>query len=228
MIQTHKPVHVQAFIPKPAVEAFNVGVIDRFPRTIEHQFHSVAMRLGIEGFADEFRPIIDRDYFRHPFEPGNSVQYVEHPNPTAVIQIVAHEVHCPALVPSFRFWRSHTARCSCFPSPFDPEHQVFFSIQPFSSLVIDLEALSPQQVMQAAIPPTLAFISKLTQSLPDRLIRIRFRLVMPTGSAETQEHTKLSQTLPEAFMQIPDGIALGFGRYHFFELISLSIWMSRA
>jgi len=35
MIQTHKPVHVQAFDPKPRVEAFNAGVIDRFPWTIE-------------------------------------------------------------------------------------------------------------------------------------------------------------------------------------------------
>ena len=35
MIQTHKPVHVQAFILKPPVDAFNVSVIHWFPQTIE-------------------------------------------------------------------------------------------------------------------------------------------------------------------------------------------------
>ncbi len=51
---------------------------------------------------------------------------------------------------------------------------------------------------------------------------------MPTRSAQANQNTELSETPPEVFMQVPYRVALDLGRYHFFELISLSIWMSRA
>jgi hypothetical protein len=41
MIKTQKPVHVQTFVPEAAVKAFDVGVVNRFARTIEYQIDTV-------------------------------------------------------------------------------------------------------------------------------------------------------------------------------------------
>ena len=92
------------------------------------------MRLGIQSIADELWAVVYRDQFRQTFEPRNpventayplaidrgidfkteiisavAVQYVKHPKTTTVIQIVAHEIHCPAVVPPLWRWRSSTA-----------------------------------------------------------------------------------------------------------------------
>ena len=44
MIKTQKPVNVQAFVPEPAVKAFDVSVVDRLTRAIEYQFDSMCSR----------------------------------------------------------------------------------------------------------------------------------------------------------------------------------------
>jgi hypothetical protein len=57
IIKTQKPVHVQAFIPEPADNALDVGVVDRFVRTIECQYYPISMSLGIKLFTDESGPL---------------------------------------------------------------------------------------------------------------------------------------------------------------------------
>ena len=79
MIKTQKPVNVQAFVSEPAVKAFDVGVVDRLTRAIEYQFDSMTMRPCIKCFADEFRAVIDRNHFRHTFEPDNPFQNTAYP-----------------------------------------------------------------------------------------------------------------------------------------------------
>jgi len=79
MIKTQKPVHVQAFVPESAVKAFDKSIVDRFARTIEYQFDSMTMRPCIKCFADEFRAVIDRNHFRHTFEPDNPFQNTAYP-----------------------------------------------------------------------------------------------------------------------------------------------------
>ncbi len=44
LLQIVEPVLVQAFIPKLAVEALNVGVLSGFPRVDEVQFHPSLLR----------------------------------------------------------------------------------------------------------------------------------------------------------------------------------------
>ena len=82
--------------------------------------------------------------------------------------------------------------------------------------------------MDFALVLDITLVDHLLQPLANRLIGIRFWLIMPTRSAQANQNTELSETPPEVFMQVPYCVALGLGRYHFFELISLSIWMSRA
>jgi len=59
IFQTHKPVHLQAFIHDFAIKVFYVGVVTRFYRKIEHQDDPITMRSSVECLADEFRAVID-------------------------------------------------------------------------------------------------------------------------------------------------------------------------
>ena len=57
MFKAQKPVHIQAFIPEPAVKSFDVGVVDRFARTDVPPFIRPLL-LGKNSFAEpEILPV---------------------------------------------------------------------------------------------------------------------------------------------------------------------------
>ena len=63
MFQTYKPIDVQAFIPQPAIEAFNEGVLDRLAWANEVQFDASLVSPLIQRLTSKFRTIVDGDDF---------------------------------------------------------------------------------------------------------------------------------------------------------------------
>ena len=66
IIQRHKPVHVQAFIPEAAVEGCNMRIVRRRSGPGIIQLDLVEVRQGVQCPGDELRLIVDLDSLRQP------------------------------------------------------------------------------------------------------------------------------------------------------------------
>src|SRR5207248_1885721 len=55
LVQIHKPVLVQAFVPQTSVEALDVTVLHRLSRCDEPQLHTILVRPLIQHFARKLR-----------------------------------------------------------------------------------------------------------------------------------------------------------------------------
>jgi len=62
-VQADEDIIVQAFIPKLAVEALNISVLNRLARLNESQLDAVLVSPEIKGLADELRSVIDSYHF---------------------------------------------------------------------------------------------------------------------------------------------------------------------
>lgn len=60
VLEREEVVLVQALIPEPAVEAFDVGVLDRFPWLDEVQLDAVIRRPRIERDAPKLAAVVER------------------------------------------------------------------------------------------------------------------------------------------------------------------------
>ncbi len=67
ILQRHKPVHVQAFVPEAAIEGFDIRIVRRCAWTgiVEFDF-VVVVRLGVQRPRDELRSVVDFDSLRQP------------------------------------------------------------------------------------------------------------------------------------------------------------------
>src|ERR1700753_324864 len=118
-----KPELVQTLVSESAVEALDVGILDRPARANEVQAHAILMSPKVKGLACEFRPVIDHDDLGHASLAYETVKNSDHPKawqravyleretlPAALIhdveaakrspvdQGIADEVHRPTLV----------------------------------------------------------------------------------------------------------------------------------
>ena len=59
-----KPMLIQAFIPKRAVEALHVSVLHRFARRDDMQLYPLLVRPGVQRSPHEFRPVIYDQHLR--------------------------------------------------------------------------------------------------------------------------------------------------------------------
>ena len=57
-LQRHKPMFIETFIAKLAVEALDKRILHRFPRLNEVQVHAVLDGPGIQGGPGEFWPVV--------------------------------------------------------------------------------------------------------------------------------------------------------------------------
>jgi hypothetical protein len=73
VIEIQKPVLVQAFIPKFAIKALHVTIINRFTRADEMQPDPMCISPGIHGVADELRTIVYTQQ-RSQSRPPNPVE----------------------------------------------------------------------------------------------------------------------------------------------------------
>jgi hypothetical protein len=74
-----KPELVQTFVPESAVEALDVGVLDRPDRANEVQAHAILMSPKIKGLACELRPVIDHYDLGHASLAYETVKNSDHP-----------------------------------------------------------------------------------------------------------------------------------------------------
>ena len=58
MQQAQKPMLIEAFVPKFAVETLNVGILRRTTGLVDQGLNAVRRRPGHEGPAGKFRPLI--------------------------------------------------------------------------------------------------------------------------------------------------------------------------
>jgi len=123
ILQRHKPVHIQTFVPETAVERFDMRVVRRCPWTGIIQLDLVEVRPGVQRPGNELRPVIDLDSLRQPagclefFKlvadllafngfvhvdgkalPAERVQHRQSPEPLSIVQLIGYEVHAPTFV----------------------------------------------------------------------------------------------------------------------------------
>jgi hypothetical protein len=76
-----KPVFVQAFVAKFAVEAFDERVFDRLARSDEPKLHAAGIGPCIERAAAEFRSVVHDQGVRQADGLGESVQDADDAQP---------------------------------------------------------------------------------------------------------------------------------------------------
>ena len=118
VVEAREPMEIQAFISEFPVEAFDETVFDRFARAYEHQFDAVVVGPLVEHAARELGPVVYDDSTRQWPRKSDLIEYatdpdpgqgsvdldgeafascviddVERPQPSAIAQHIAHEVH---------------------------------------------------------------------------------------------------------------------------------------
>lgn len=121
--QNPEPVLGQAFVPEPAVEALDIGVLGGLSRLDQDVLDTSRLQPSHEGPAGEFRAVVDPDGLRvpseaccplqHPRDAGTGHRQIHRDvdalageaigdgqafNSPAIGQCVAHEVQAPGLV----------------------------------------------------------------------------------------------------------------------------------
>ena len=169
---------IQAFIPQPAVEAFDMTVFHRLARPDELQFDSPLLRPAIKGLACKLWAVVRVDdcrtlphgtqtfqgsrhplagqgvvRFNHRASPVKEIGHREHPEPSAIFQPIASEIHGPVLVRSGRP-RLHDTQVA------DP-------------LVVYGNAFTPQQDVQPGAAETPTFLGQFPQ--PDAQVCVAIR-----------------------------------------------------
>ncbi len=80
-LQRHKPVFVETFIPKLAVETLDERILYWLPGLNEVQMHAMLRRPGIECHSREFRPVIQDQRLRQRASQKHPIQNPAHPCP---------------------------------------------------------------------------------------------------------------------------------------------------
>jgi hypothetical protein len=75
--QVPELVLVQAFIPKLAVEALDVGILHRFSWVYEVELHSAFLRPAEHGLASKLRTVVQH---QHLGQTSVLAQFLQHPN----------------------------------------------------------------------------------------------------------------------------------------------------
>jgi hypothetical protein len=76
----NKPVLVQAFIPKLAIEAFNIRILNGFAGTDKGKMDTASIRPFIEYLTRTFRPVIDGNRQRQSPQIPQSLQLGNSPS----------------------------------------------------------------------------------------------------------------------------------------------------
>ena len=146
LIQGGEHLGVQALLAAAAVEALDVAVVRRLAGPDELQLHARGLGPAVQGLAGELRAVVRADDSRafalgsqplqHPghalagqrvvrFQAGTAavpqVHDRQHPEPPAILQAVAHEVHGPLLVRPGRPGRYHAQVAHALAPALEPQ-----------------------------------------------------------------------------------------------------------
>ena len=122
--QTKKPVGIEAFVPKSAIERFDVAILHGPAWFYVAQQHSMLFAPSAQGTRDELRPVVDVDLFRKASRERELLEDADHTQswqtgigfggqtlPRVFVddgedakrsterQGVAEEIHGPSLIP---------------------------------------------------------------------------------------------------------------------------------
>lgn len=210
LCQGHELVLVEALVPKLAVEALDVGVLDGLARPDEVQLHPAAVGPLVHGPAREFRPVVTGDDLGQAAELGDLVEQGRHAlapdgevheeyqafarkdvhereglEPAAAHERVEDEVHGPTLIGPRRSRQGH-AEIGCLPFPLlQTERQLFFAIDPLDLLVVHFESLLvPYEPNDPGLPVALMPLSDAPDELAQRSIILAPCLVAQRGPAQ--------------------------------------------
>ena len=99
--------------------------------------------------------------------PGEVVDDHQHPEQPPIRQNVGHEVEAPALVRPLRQRHRAPRAESALSTAASPHRQLFLSIEPKELLVIEDDALPPQQDLEAAMAEAPTFRRERSQTRSD-------------------------------------------------------------
>ena len=189
---------IQALIPQPAVKAFDMTVSRRLARPDELQFDSPLLRPAIKGLACKLWAVVRVDdcrtlphgtqtfqgsrhplagqgvvRFNHRASPVKEIGHREHPEPSAIFQPIASEIHGPMLLRAGRP-RLHDAQVAdAFAAPFEPKRQPFLPIYTLDPLVIHDQPFPSQEDVQPGAAETPTFLGQFPQ--PDAQVCVAIR-----------------------------------------------------
>jgi hypothetical protein len=78
ILQTQKPVLIQAFLSKPAVERFDEGIVRGLARPGEVQDDAMGIGSQVNFFGDKLRAVVHPEAFRHPILGHRQVEGRDH------------------------------------------------------------------------------------------------------------------------------------------------------
>lgn len=230
-----------------------MAVVRRLAGSDELQLHARGLGPAVQGLAGELRAVVGADDSRtfalgpqplqHPghalagqrvirFQAGTAavpqVHDRQHPEPPAILQAVAHEVHGPLLVRPGRSGRYHAQMARPLATTLEPQRQPFLPVDALHPLVVHRPAFPAQQDVQPRAAKAPALLGQLPKA--DTQVRVGVRgQAAPVGPP-----VELDQTAgpPLGIAVRRDDVAYSLtalgGLGQFFPSTSLSTWMSRA
>jgi len=195
---------VQAFIPKPAVEALDERILRRFARLDQLELHAVLVGPLVQCLAGEFRPLVSPDrlgiapetrrLIEHPghvmsryseidgeingllAEVIDDSQYLDS---AAISQCVTDKIHRPDLVRHRRQFQHLPLNGHPMSPLAAPNRQAGIAVEAIDTLVIGQDPLTANQGMQTAIAEPAAFAGQFNQPCLQLLVLwLHFRFVV--------------------------------------------------
>jgi hypothetical protein len=188
--EINEPVLIQTLVSELAVEALDIAVLNRLPRTDEAELDALSVSPCIESSASELRPVVrdhsDRlssrleeaiehagytlsgqcgvDLDRQAF-PTEIIDDVKCPKAAARRQAVCHEVHRPTLVGSRRQGPRPALRQSDPLATLTTHGESLLAVHALNPLVIQLPALAYKQHVQPPVTEPRSLCGHLHQTL---------------------------------------------------------------
>ncbi len=208
MAQIEKPVLVQAFVPEPAVERFDIGVLIGFPRLDQPELDAVLVCPSQHRAPGEFLTVVRSNDFRIASKLADSVKHTNQMIATdcmfgvsrnafrrAVVDnaqdlelppasdSVEDEIHRPDLVGCFRALQRLTIGDRHLLSLASLDLQLLCRIQPLHALVVhDLAGLTKLQIDHPGAV-ALVTLSQRDDLLPELDVAIRPRPIAQRARA---------------------------------------------
>lgn len=183
---------IQALLPQPSIESFDMRIVSRLARSGECQLHALLIRPAVQRPGNEFWPIVylntlwaatllpyltqhshdivatqalvhpDRQTF-----PRESVNQCQCPQLASVIQLIADEVHAPAFIDGSDLGITlPLLRCPAALGAPLVQAQAFHTIQPVDALAVDLPFFPPQQDVDSLVPISYARSCNFSDAYP--------------------------------------------------------------
>lgn len=246
VFEIEEPVLVEAFVAHGSVEALDEGVLDRFTGLLDElQLHAVLVGPSVERLARELRAVVRQDAFRMPQFSDEAVEHsatpvtaqggvhlgsetftgvvvddIQGPDPAAIGELVAHEVHRPAVVAVTSCFRLLAAPQSRFSLLSHRDLELLFAVNAVDALVVVTEAFTPKRISQQPVAPAPSLRRRSLQRAPEELVVVRPWPVVDAARVHSDQPAGASEAHGMDLLDMPHRLALLRGLHHLFEFTS--------